>query len=248
MANLTEVSQWESVIRQIENGEAATGGADGLANIQAKQLANRTKYLKDNYLPLAGGAVSGNITKSNNETQLVLLGANALGLGASLSLHGGSMPEREGEEGYAGGFLLSTGKGVPGTYKYLQGSPDGRLTWGSGGINEGGNDLAGAVIAAKSLGKNGYVKYASGLIIQWFNSGTITIEANTNGPSIETTSPIAVTTPLFCMGSIGQVNNTAKLFLRNVEYIDGHTVHHQCMNIENVETKYIVNYLFIGVA
>ena len=46
MANLAEVSQWENVIRQIENGEAATGGADGLANVQAKQLANRTQYLK----------------------------------------------------------------------------------------------------------------------------------------------------------------------------------------------------------
>ena len=46
MANLTEVSQWESVIRQIENGEAATGGANGLANVQAKQLANRTQWLK----------------------------------------------------------------------------------------------------------------------------------------------------------------------------------------------------------
>lgn len=46
MANITEVSQWENVIRQIENGEAATGGADGLANVQAKQLANRTQWLK----------------------------------------------------------------------------------------------------------------------------------------------------------------------------------------------------------
>ena len=44
MANITEVSQWENVIRQIENGEAATGGADGLANVQAKQLANRTQW------------------------------------------------------------------------------------------------------------------------------------------------------------------------------------------------------------
>ena len=46
MANLTEINQWESGIRQLENGEAATGGVDGLANIQAKQLANRTQYLK----------------------------------------------------------------------------------------------------------------------------------------------------------------------------------------------------------
>lgn len=97
MANITEVSQWENVIRQLENGEAATGGADGLANVQAKQLANRTKWLKENYLPLTGGALTGNA-----------------------------------------------------------------LTWN-------GNDLAGAAIVAKSLGTNGYVKYASGLIIQWKN-------------------------------------------------------------------------------
>ena len=66
MANLTEVSQWESVIRQIENGEAATGGADGLANMQAKQLANRTQWLKSQI---------GNI---NNDT--ALLAATGTGL------------------------------------------------------------------------------------------------------------------------------------------------------------------------
>ena len=66
MANITEVSQWESVIRQIENGEAATGGADGLANVQAKQLANRTQYLKSQI---------GNI---NNDT--ALLAATGTGL------------------------------------------------------------------------------------------------------------------------------------------------------------------------
>ena len=36
MANITEVSQWENVIRQIENGEAATGGADGLKRFRQK--------------------------------------------------------------------------------------------------------------------------------------------------------------------------------------------------------------------
>ena len=34
------------------------------------------------------------------------------------------------------------------------------LTWN-------GNDLAGSAIVAKSLENNGYIKYASGLIIQW---------------------------------------------------------------------------------
>ena len=94
MANLTEISQWESVIRQLENGEAATGGADGLANIQAKQLANRTKWLKENLAPMANAVFSGT-------------------------------------------------------------------------MKHGANDLTGAAIVAKSLtGGSGYIKYASGLIIQ----------------------------------------------------------------------------------
>lgn len=67
MANLTEVSQWESVIRQIENGEAATGGADGLANIQAKQLANRTKWLKEHLAPMANAVFSGTMKHGAND-------------------------------------------------------------------------------------------------------------------------------------------------------------------------------------
>ena len=42
----------------------------------------------------------------------------------------------------------------------LQGRPDGTLYWN-------GNDLASAAIVAKSLGYIGYIKYASGLILQW---------------------------------------------------------------------------------
>ena len=95
MANITEVSQWENVIRQLENGEAATGGADGLANVQAKQLANRTKWLKDNLAPIVNATFSGT-------------------------------------------------------------------------LKHGCNDLAGSAIVAKSISwGNGYIKYASGLIIQW---------------------------------------------------------------------------------
>ena len=104
MANLTEVSQWENVIRQLENGEAATGGADGLANIQAKQLANRTKWLKENLAPMANAVFSGT-------------------------------------------------------------------------MKHGANDLAGSAIVAKSLEVNGYVKYASGLVIQWAKLHGITFNS-----------------------------------------------------------------------
>lgn len=46
MANLPEVSQWESVY-QLETTDPVVGGAGGISNSQGKNLANRTKYLKD---------------------------------------------------------------------------------------------------------------------------------------------------------------------------------------------------------
>lgn len=46
MANLNETQTWESGIYQIETVDRVVGGADGTANLQAKQLANRTAYLK----------------------------------------------------------------------------------------------------------------------------------------------------------------------------------------------------------
>lgn len=46
MANVTESQNWEPGIYQIETTDAILGGAGGTANVQAKQLASRTKYLK----------------------------------------------------------------------------------------------------------------------------------------------------------------------------------------------------------
>lgn len=46
MANVTEQSIWESGVYQIETTDPVLGGANGIANVQAKQLANRTSYLK----------------------------------------------------------------------------------------------------------------------------------------------------------------------------------------------------------
>lgn len=46
MANVTENATWEGGIYQIETTDPVLGGPNGIANVQAKQLANRTKYLK----------------------------------------------------------------------------------------------------------------------------------------------------------------------------------------------------------
>jgi hypothetical protein len=47
MANLTESATWETGIYQLETTDPVLGGANGISNQQGKQLANRTKYLKD---------------------------------------------------------------------------------------------------------------------------------------------------------------------------------------------------------
>jgi len=46
MANVTETPTWESGIYRIETTDPILGGETGTANIQAKQLANRTLWLK----------------------------------------------------------------------------------------------------------------------------------------------------------------------------------------------------------
>lgn len=46
MANVTETANWESGVYQFETTDPITGGPDGIDNLPHKQLANRTKYLK----------------------------------------------------------------------------------------------------------------------------------------------------------------------------------------------------------
>ncbi|MFC1238423.1 DUF6273 domain-containing protein [Treponema vincentii] len=47
MANLKEQAQWEDGIYQYEITDPLQGGEDGIDNVQGKQLANRTLYLKE---------------------------------------------------------------------------------------------------------------------------------------------------------------------------------------------------------
>jgi hypothetical protein len=46
MANLTETALWELGIYQIETTDLVIGGPTGISNLQGKQLANRTSWLK----------------------------------------------------------------------------------------------------------------------------------------------------------------------------------------------------------
>ena len=65
--NITEVSEFPEDIPLIETGEPVRGGPDGADNRAAKLLANRTRYLKDQFAALVvnGLNVIGNITQAD---------------------------------------------------------------------------------------------------------------------------------------------------------------------------------------
>ncbi|EGM2029281.1 tail fiber protein [Salmonella enterica] len=46
MGKLTEITQWEDDIYQLETSDPVVGGSDGVSNKPQKQLANRTQWLK----------------------------------------------------------------------------------------------------------------------------------------------------------------------------------------------------------
>lgn len=58
MANLKEENKWEEGIYQLEVTDPVVGGIDGISNKQAKQLANRTKFLKEQVEAAADNANS----------------------------------------------------------------------------------------------------------------------------------------------------------------------------------------------
>jgi hypothetical protein len=45
MAHLDETDTWEEGIYQLEDTDPVQGGAEGIDNLQAKQLGNRTRWL-----------------------------------------------------------------------------------------------------------------------------------------------------------------------------------------------------------
>ena len=68
MANLPETPQWEDGIYQIEVSDPVLGGPDGISNRQAKQLAKRTSYLKQQ-VEKGGADLAAHIAAADPHTQ-----------------------------------------------------------------------------------------------------------------------------------------------------------------------------------
>jgi hypothetical protein len=94
------------------------------------------------------------IQLKNDNGVLSLIGASSANNGARAEFYGKDVT------GYAGWFALFTANPTKGLF----GTPDGQLLWNS-------NSLDKAAVVAFNPSANGYVKYASGLVIQWGYDG-----------------------------------------------------------------------------
>lgn len=108
MANLKEEAKWEEGIYQYELDDPLQGGEDGIDNVQGRQLANRTKYLKETYEQHAAvvnphnvtAEQTGAYTKQEMDAKLTKLKAdistnqNEDAMFAKLTSHGGSTDGR----------------------------------------------------------------------------------------------------------------------------------------------------------
>ncbi|ECI5744480.1 tail fiber protein, partial [Salmonella enterica subsp. enterica] len=70
MGKLTELTQWEDDIYQLETSDPVLGGPDGVSNKPQKQLANRTQWLKQR-LEQANDALAEH-AKSRNHPEATL--------------------------------------------------------------------------------------------------------------------------------------------------------------------------------
>jgi hypothetical protein len=68
MATLPETATWEAGIYQLETTDPVQGGLNGIDNLQGKQLANRTVYLKQQ-ADAANTGLSNHIAAADPHTQ-----------------------------------------------------------------------------------------------------------------------------------------------------------------------------------
>ena len=144
-------------------GITATGDITPSSTIGGTVTDGTVTWMISRALPISGGTF---VTSDedlflhlSDTSKAIFMFAAPDTNGAMLQLDG----RTRGDSNNNGTFALKANNGS--VYANLVGRPNGALTWA-------GNDLAGSAIVAKSLGANGYIKYASGFIIQWGYAST----------------------------------------------------------------------------
>ena len=148
MANLRENAAWESGIYQLETTDPVVGGADGIANKQAIQLANRTSYLKEQISSLSSNLsrfARKDVTDTQEFNSNLLIGNTSLG-----PHEGGEIVFKAAPISGQGGVAIDVyaqNKGEQ-VMRFLQGKPSGGvaaltfpvvdgIVWSSGNMGVG---------------------------------------------------------------------------------------------------------------
>lgn len=86
MSDLPESSVWTPGIYQLETSDPVLGGPDGIDNLQAKQLASRTRWLKDQVEQIASGVADATYTKVTVNAKGLVVAGGSLATGDIPSL------------------------------------------------------------------------------------------------------------------------------------------------------------------
>lgn len=164
MANLPEVSQFDAGVTQIETNEPVVGGLAGVSNRALKQLANRTKWLKDQIDGLVD--VGG------------LLDAYALKNGDYTLLRARGTTKTDVDLGSVNNWVATSDPN--------DGSP---VKYATAAAVKVVNDAVLGLDFSSSLGAAGYQILPSGLILQW---GSVTMTSGQ--ASVPVVYPIAFNT------------------------------------------------------
>ena len=109
------------------------------------------------YLPLAGGTMTGSITRDGLLAQNGVSGSNiSINGGTGGMNHGGTLGLYDKNHATDGGCFILRAASDGTNYKDLRGAPDGTLTWD--GVS---------LIGTASKASAGYTKLPNGIIIQW---------------------------------------------------------------------------------
>ena len=154
MANVKEIDKWEPGIYQLETTDPVMGGEDGIDNLQAKQLANRTLYLKKQIETVSNSIPAVPVQSVNGKTGTVELSAADVD----------TLTEQQLLEQFLPAKLKSGNKPIyeVGDQVNFENRPT---------VN--GNYIVTVDEFSNKLNTHGYQKLPSGLIIQWGGSGAL---------------------------------------------------------------------------
>lgn len=111
--NISEKAQWENNVSMLTRLDKVEGGREGAANIQAKQLGNRTQYLKQAVEAYSTLIKSGELPYSNQDEAKAAIAAGKVPEGALFSVRSENSGVWVEEFKNVNGEPVATGKRLP---------------------------------------------------------------------------------------------------------------------------------------